>query len=182
MPSFIGYSNRRTFYCGICSVSSGKRYHLVFEDNTVITWLHPCDCNPPHGLDLTPGSRDWEKVKWLYEMFNVYGFDLSKSALVGYPLDDRIQLLSGTHRYWAAALVGYPLDDRIQLLSSTHRYWAAAGILLPVTIWLRSYVEAYWGTPEWNTINRDIPVEELMKMERGEDVPPGLGDQIVRGN
>jgi len=103
----------------------------------MIIWLHPNDCDPPHGLNM----GDWEKVKRLYTMFVAKGFDLTKSALVGYPLNGRVQLLSGTHRHRAAKV---------------------ADILLPVTLWLRSDIEAYWGKPEWSTVMQDIPVEELI--------------------
>lgn len=65
------------------------------------------------------------------------------------------------------ALVGYPLDGRIQLLSGTHRHLAAkqAGILLPVTLWLRSDVEKMWGTDLWPTVIKDISVRNLISVE-----------------
>src|ERR1035437_51436 len=91
--------------------------------------LHPDDCIPPHGLDLTPGSRDSIKVEYLEEYFRAYGFDKSKPALVGYPLNGKVQLLSGTHRHEAAKRVN---------------------MMLPVAMRLSSYVEAAWGTLEWD--------------------------------
>lgn len=103
-------------------------------------WVDPTDCDPPHGLDLTPGSRDSLKVEKLQEAFIQNGFDLSEPCLVGYPCDGRIQLLSGTHRHEAAL---------------------RAGIKLPVHFVLRSVVEALWGTDEWPNVIRDIPVKEL---------------------
>lgn len=90
--------------------------------------LHPDDCEPPHGLDLEPGSRDSIKVERLTEAFARDGFDKTMPALVGYPLDGRVQLASGTHRHEAAK---------------------RAGIRLPVKLTLRSHVEAMWGTPAW---------------------------------
>lgn len=47
--------------------------------------LHPDDCDPPHGLDLEPGSRDSLKVEGLTEAFARDGFDPTMPALVGYP-------------------------------------------------------------------------------------------------
>ena len=37
-------------------------------------WLHPDDCDPPHGLDLAPGGRDALKVERLTEAFSRDGF------------------------------------------------------------------------------------------------------------
>jgi len=124
-----------------------------------VIWLSASDCEPPHGLDMTYDSRDYRKVKWLYEMFVEDGFDLSKSALVGYPLNGRVQLLSGTHR---------------------HRAAQHSGIKLPVTLWLRSYVEAYWGLPEWTEMTADIPVRDLIDYpeSNGDRDAPALGDMI----
>lgn len=45
--------------------------------------LDPEDCDPPHGLYLTPGSRDSIKVDWLVEAFARDGFDPDEPALVG---------------------------------------------------------------------------------------------------
>ena len=36
--------------------------------------LHPDDCDPPHGLDMHPGSRDWLKVEHLKQSFAQWGF------------------------------------------------------------------------------------------------------------
>lgn len=120
--------------------------------------LHPDDCNPPHGLDLAPGSRDTLKVEALTEAFARDGFDPKMPALVGYPLNGRIQLASGTHRHEAAK---------------------RAGIRLPVTIKLRSVVEAAWGTPAWQALIQDIAVESLERAEVSEyrDVP-GLDERV----
>ena len=107
---------------------------------SVITWVDPNDCDPPHGLDLT-APRHFNKVNMLVEQFSTSGFDKTKSALVGYPLNGRIQLLSGTHRHEAAK---------------------RTGIKLPVTLWLRSDVEETWGNlDEWRRVMEDISVETL---------------------
>lgn len=109
-------------------------------DCKMITWLSPCDCVPPHRLNLSPGSRDRLKVEDLLTAFCLAGFDVRYPALVGYPLDGKIQLLSGTHRHCAASL---------------------AEIDLPVTLWLRSDIERAWGRPQWLEVMADIPVMEL---------------------
>jgi hypothetical protein len=98
-------------------------------------------------------ERDIFKVSSLYHDFKTLGFNIRMPALVGYPLNGKIQLLSGTHRHLAAQ---------------------QAGILLPVTIWLRSDIESLWGTEEWTRVIEDIPVTELMArmVEDGFKIPP----------
>lgn len=100
-------------------------------------WLHPNDCRPPHGLDLL-SQKTLLKIEYLVDRFVKNNFDSREPALVGYPLDGKIQLLSGTHRHFAAK---------------------RAEVLLPVTLWLRSDIEKAWGTDNWKEIMRDIPVE-----------------------
>lgn len=113
-----------------------------------VLWVHPSDCDPPHGLDME-AEHDRKKVKDLFDAFAAEGFNKKYPALVGYPNGEgRIQLLSGTHRHFAAVM---------------------AGILLPVTLWLRSDVEESWGMEEWARVMRDVPVEELENWTR-EDV------------
>lgn len=105
-----------------------------------MTWLDPLDCDPPHGLDLRE-PRHYRKVNALVAAFLESGFDLSCSALVGYPLGGRVQLLSGTHRREAAV---------------------RAGIQIPVTLWLHSDVERAWGDLDlWREVVRDVPVRDL---------------------
>lgn len=120
---------------------------------------HPEDCDPPHGLDLTPGSRDSLKVESLTEAFIEHGFDKNEPALVGYPLNGRIQLLSGTHRHEAAK---------------------RAGIMLPIKMHLRSVVEASWGLPEWlEKLIVDVPVKDLefaLVQDKGD--PPGIDERV----
>lgn len=106
----------------------------------LFVWVDHTDCEPPHSLDLTPGSRDSLKVERLTEAFARHGFDPNEPVLVGYPLDGRIQLLTGTHRHEAAK---------------------RAGIRLPVRLILRSVWSAGWGTPEAIDLARDIPLNQL---------------------
>lgn len=120
--------------------------------------LHPVDCVAPHGLDLTPGSRDSIKVHWLTESFCKDGFDPNEPVLIGYPLDGKIQLVTGTHRLLAAFI---------------------ANILLPVKLMLRSEVEAMWGTAKWNDFVADVPVKDLELIPVPEPTaPPGLDERI----
>ncbi len=120
--------------------------------------LHPDDCDPPHGLDMYPGSRDWMKVERLKQAFIGQGFDPNEPALVGYPRDGRVQLLSGTHRHLAAK---------------------QAGIALPVTLKLRSVVEAAWGTDAWDDLIKDVPVKDLEMAPVCEGgTPPGLDERV----
>ena len=124
-----------------------------------VLWLHPDDCVPPHGLDLTAGSRDSIKVERLTLAFFGAGFDPREPALVGYPDGSgKVQLLSGTHRHEAAR---------------------RANIMLPVKIVLRSEVEAAWGLDEWRKVIADIPVKQLLWAPVGEPTPaPGIDERI----
>lgn len=102
-------------------------------------WVDASDCDPPHGLDLE-SEHDAIKVKHLEDAFASNGFSLDAPALVGYVLEGRIQLLSGTHRHLAAQ---------------------RTNTRLPVTLWLRSDVEEMWGTELWANVIKDISVHEL---------------------
>jgi len=107
---------------------------------TCLLWVAPDDCLPPHGLDME-WDHDRVKVEELTRLFQEHGFDKNKPALIGYPLNGKIQLLSGTHRHEAAK---------------------RAGILLPITPWLRSNIEGSWGQLEaWKKVMADIPVATL---------------------
>lgn len=102
---------------------------------------HPEDCVPPHGLDLTPGSRDSLKVEFLEAAFREHGFDPNEPALVGYAnADKKIQLLTGTHRHEAAR---------------------RCDMFLPIRMIMRSTVERTWGTECWSYVIEDRPVKDL---------------------
>jgi ParB-like chromosome segregation protein Spo0J len=98
-------------------------------------------------------DHDFNKVAMLAEMFLKEGFDVTKPALVGYPIDGKIQLLSGTHRHRAALKIG---------------------MKLPVTLFIRSDVERVWGTELWESLIEDIAVQDLMEVEvtEGFKIPP----------
>lgn len=123
-----------------------------------VVYVNPLDCDPPHGLDLS-SRHDWDKVAYLANCFARDGFDESYPALVGYPLNGRIQLLSGTHRHYAAIRT----DTK-----------------LPVTLWLRSYVQRAWGTDKWPKLIADLPVSVLKQYNANEDLLDGEWDCIVQ--
>jgi len=106
----------------------------------VLVWVEADDCIPPHGLDMG-APHDACKVEMLRREFVQNGFGPDYPALVGYPLDGKIQLLSGTHRHLAAK---------------------QAKIYIPVTLWLRSDIERMWGTDLWESAIQDIPVKDLI--------------------
>lgn len=114
-------------------------FQLDMRKARYIVWVHPSDCVPPHGLDMS-SEHDAGKVAWLRQQFETSGFDRRFPALVGYPIDGKLQLLSGTHRHEAAR---------------------QSDMLIPVSVWLRSDVEEIWGTNLWPTVIKDIPVCEL---------------------
>jgi len=110
-----------------------------------LIWLNPRDCDPPHGLDLTV-AHDAAKVDGLIHAFRATGFDRSQPALVGYVKDGRIQLLSGTHRHFAAR---------------------CTDIDIPVTLWLGSDIDKSWGVlEEWAKVMKDISVSALESWTR----------------
>lgn len=114
----------------------------------MVIWLSTEDMDPPHGIDMS-SVRDSEAVFAMVRDFETHGFDKSRPALIGYPLNGRIQLLSGSHRYVAAQLTGTKL---------------------PVTLWLQSDIHGSWGSlEEWARVMRDIPVAELETWTR-EDI------------
>ncbi len=120
--------------------------------------LHPTDCDPPHGLDMSPGGRDDLKVRRLEQSFAESGFDPDEPALIGYPLNGRIQLLSGTHRHSAAL---------------------RANIMLPVVLTLSSVVQAAWSTPDWEHVIADVPVKNLELVEvEAVSLPPGIDERV----
>ena len=61
-----------------------------------IIWINPNECLPPHSVSRI------EEVDDLVENFSQYGWDVEDSVLVGYIIDNKIQLLNGTHRHAAA--------------------------------------------------------------------------------
>lgn len=115
---------------------------------SVVLWVDPNDCDPPHGLNLTT-AHDADKVAMLAEAFESTGYDKRQSALIGYPKDGRIQLLSGTHRHEAAK---------------------RTNTKVPVVLWLRSSIEEAWGElDDWMRVMKDVAVSELETWTR-EDV------------
>ncbi len=61
-------------------------------------WVKARACDPPHGVTHP------DKMFLLYRQFHKHGWAENEPALVGYEIDRRIQLLSGSHRWEAARL------------------------------------------------------------------------------
>ena len=97
-----------------------------------VIWLDPVDCDQPHP------SCHADKLATLLEAFRRDGFDRTHPALIGYPLEGRVQLLSGAHRFEAARRLG---------------------MKLPVVLWLRSSIEVAWGDlDKWAQVMEAVPV------------------------
>jgi hypothetical protein len=125
---------------------------------SLITWVKAEDCYPPHGLDMS-WEHDYNKVEMLVNAFSKEGFNKDEPALVGYPLDDKIQLLSGTHRHEAAL---------------------RTDIELPVVVWLRSDVEKTWGKlDDWIHVMEDISVNELECWTREDNINNSLIGRMI---
>jgi ParB-like nuclease domain len=103
----------------------------------LLAWMSPEDCDPPHAV------KHEDKFEELVEQFlRREDWDLNRDALIGYPLNGRIQLLSGSHR-WAAAKL--------------------AGIKIPVLVRQRSRIEEVFGNlDEWEKVMRPVPAREAV--------------------
>jgi hypothetical protein len=86
-----------------------------------VTWIDPNICDPPHRVTHP------DKFLELVEMFSDKGWDTSKPVLLGYTLD-KIQLISGSHR-WAAA--------------------NEVNIKIPVVVYSYDEIADIWGTDAW---------------------------------
>ena len=62
----------------------------------ILTWIHPCKCIPPHRI------THWDKFTDLKNNLS-NGWDSACPVLIGYLFENKIQLISGSHR-WAAML------------------------------------------------------------------------------
>ena len=96
----------------------------------MLKWLPVTLCDPPHSVSrpnqVVDLANDFHETGW-------YG-----PALVGYPLNGRIQLLTGSHRYAAARL-----SEKDQL---------------PVYLVSLAEVEAFWGNVgQWKRILNSAP-------------------------
>jgi hypothetical protein len=117
-------------------------------------WLDTADCDPPHGYHEP-------KVQRLVEALGFVGFDPRAPALVGYPLDGRVQLLSGTHRHEACRRLG---------------------LRVPVQLRLRSDVERAWGDVSvWEKIMEAEPAGEEVSINSPLPPRPGLIRRLLWG-
>lgn len=77
-----------------------------------------------------------DKLELLISAFVVSGWDTSCPPLLGYPwLEDKIQLISGSHR-WAAACI--------------------VSIRIPVVVKSYEYIYEIWGTDEWMNLLEQV--------------------------
>ena len=92
-----------------------------------LDWYHAAQLEPPHRVTHA------EKVELLVSAFRRDGgWGFSQPALVGYTNGATIQLLSGSHRWFAAAV---------------------EEIKIPVIVLSRDTVEQAWGVPDaWRRI------------------------------
>lgn len=87
-------------------------------------------CDPPHRVTHE------DKLIELANEFAVNGWSRDHPVLVGYVLEGRIQLLSGSHRFAAARMNNLPV---------------------PVLVWPYEAVKDAWGTEGWAGI-MDAPL------------------------
>lgn len=99
----------------------------------MIVWLAPPDCDPPH-----PVTRS-AKLEALIRDLQQHGWRRGHPALLGYPLEDRVQLLTGAHR-WAACV-------ELQRL-------------IPVDLMAHETVVLQWGDDDWITLVNSPPLIE----------------------
>lgn len=103
----------------------------MYSASGKLMWLDPSRCDPPH----RPVRE--EQVVDLANAF-LSGWGANKPALVGYEMNGRIQLLSGSHRHAASLL---------------------AGIRIPVVLKPLAVVESAWGDLDaWAEVMRDESV------------------------
>lgn len=89
-------------------------------------YLHPNECMPPHGVSHPNFIVD------LANKFAENGWNSEHPALVGYPWEGKVQLLSGTHRWFAAT--------KAELEK------------IPVYVYPHALVEYVWGTDAWKVM------------------------------
>ena len=94
-----------------------------------VQWIDTNLCDPPHKVTHP------EKFYELLELFLKYGWDNNHPPLLGYWFEDKIQLISGSHR-WAAA--------------------NEAHIKIPILLYSYEFIKNIWGTEEWLQILKDV--------------------------
>lgn len=96
---------------------------------TPYEWLRPEQCDPPHRV------TDEDRLGALVEALTD-GWGVGQPALIGYHIDGRVQLISGSHRHAAARIN----DQRI-----------------PVKVYSCSFIQSIWGTDDWLTLLASPP-------------------------
>jgi hypothetical protein len=114
----------------------GKISRILNTDSpTIFPILHlnPVECDPPHRLTHP------EKMESLCDEFEKNGFGVGFPVLLGYQFENSIQLISGTHRRFAAIIVG---------------------ISIPVMVMTYEYIRSIWGTEAWVELLKNPPIYE----------------------
>lgn len=106
---------------GVMTTKCSLLHLKMLKFQTRARWVLTKSCVPPHRI------THHDKFVELAHQFSAHGWNLKHPALVGYQLE-KIQLISGSHR-WAAAV--------------------KAGIKIPVILYPYSKIRAIWGTDEW---------------------------------
>lgn len=98
----------------------------------MIKWIQWDACDPPHRV------THYSKLAELVKSFAAKGWN--GQALIAYPFEGRLQLLSGSHRHEAARLV----DIRI-----------------PVILHSYEFIKHLWGTDLWIDLMNNAPVARM---------------------
>lgn len=101
---------------------------------SMIKWVEPASCLPPHRV--THPTKLVELIK------SISANGWNGQALIGYPLDGELQLLSGSHRHEACRL----LECRLPLV--LHSY---------------EFLRHLWGTDKWIDLMNNAPVARMNK-------------------
>lgn len=96
--------------------------------------VDPGDCYPPHIDD------PWKTDKLFWSLW-LWGWQLHQPILVGYYLNETIQLLSGSHRFAAA------LQLKIEI---------------PVQVYSYEDIKEAWGTELWEKIMSPMSYGEFL--------------------
>ena len=130
MDALNGASDERGTYLESEAMSYAAFLDLGIKDLRV-HMLHPSVCDAPHR------ETDPDRTIMLMESLDRSGWRHDRPVLLGYRLDNRVQLISGTHRHIAA----WRLDK-----------------LLPVILIPKDTIDALYGTDAWVTMMQNPPL------------------------
>ncbi len=96
---------------------------------TAIRWLSPEACDPPHRVTH---PEHYEALRDALRS----GWEADAPACLGYLWDERVQLISGSHRWAACRDIGQKI---------------------PVAMLSYEWVKSIWGTDAWLTLIANPP-------------------------